>query len=199
MSFVAIEVLFQLKNKWHYLDLKVLEDMPLKQITLEQFDQMIKDGKKYCLMDDYVLDVSYYRWEHPGSTYVIDMTIGKDIGKYFYGSYSLEDMVKPYTHSYIAGKVVKHLVCAKIVDPKAKEIVVPKHALEETNNIAEQILSHTNSYTVIEKIEIMKDVYRFKLANNKNKFKSYYQNLDFSGRGYIINSPQWEVSRYYTI
>lgn len=71
---------------------------------------MIKDGKKYCLMDEYVLDVSYYRWEHPGSTYVIDSTIGKDVGKFFYGSYSLEDWVKPYTHSYIAGKVVLNLV-----------------------------------------------------------------------------------------
>lgn len=62
-----------------------------------------------------------------------------------------------------------------------------------------KILAETNSYTVTEKTEIMKDVYRFKLSNNKNKFKSYYQNLDLSGRGYIINSPQWEVSRYYTI
>jgi cytochrome b involved in lipid metabolism len=45
-----------------------------------------------------VYDVSKY--SHPGGQFLITKTIGKEISRYFYGNFALEDMdVKAYSHS----------------------------------------------------------------------------------------------------
>lgn len=50
---------------------------------------MITRGDKLVILDDMVLDVRNFHWEHPGGQFLIDFHIGRDISKYFYGGYIL--------------------------------------------------------------------------------------------------------------
>ena len=59
-----------------------------------------------------ILDVSKYQFKHPGGKFVINKNIGRDISKFFYGGYTLENLkgLKPYNHSNIARMVVNTLI-----------------------------------------------------------------------------------------
>lgn len=77
-------------------------------MTLEAFNVLIAKGEKLVIIDDLIIDVSKFMHEHPGGTFSISHNIGRDVSKFFYGGYSLENVkkVKEYAHSAQAMKVV---------------------------------------------------------------------------------------------
>lgn len=60
------------------------------------------------LLDDMVLDMGDYMANHPGGKFAMEANIGRDVSKFFYGGYSLENInkVKPHKHSNAARKLV---------------------------------------------------------------------------------------------
>ncbi len=68
------------------------------------------------ILDDMILDISKYKYKHPGGKFVLQQNIGRDISKFFYGGYTLENYegLSPYTHSNIARMVVNSLIIAQI-------------------------------------------------------------------------------------
>ena len=61
-------------------------------------------------MDDLVLDVKEFINHHPGGRFVIRKTVGTDIGKFFFGGYSIENnsqrkIAKGHTHSNYAALI----------------------------------------------------------------------------------------------
>lgn len=63
-----------------------------------------------------VLDVAKFRSEHPGGQFLIDFHVGRDVSKFFYGGYVLENAsgMKPHTHSNIARKIVNSIVIGRL-------------------------------------------------------------------------------------
>ena len=61
-----------------------------------------------------VLDVKAYKKYHPGGSFLVKQTVGRDISKFFYGGYTIEyeEGYKPYAHSNIARMVVNNLAIA---------------------------------------------------------------------------------------
>jgi len=55
-------------------------------MTLEKFNEGIADGKKWCLYNNYVINVTIFRFNHPGGRHLFDPVIGKDIGQFMDGS-----------------------------------------------------------------------------------------------------------------
>ena len=43
------------------------------------------------ILDDLVLNVEKFKCEHPGGRFLLEHSIGRDISKYFYGGYTLEN------------------------------------------------------------------------------------------------------------
>ena len=43
------------------------------------------------ILDDLVLDVSKFMGEHPGGLFSLEHNVGRDVSKFFYGGYSLEN------------------------------------------------------------------------------------------------------------
>lgn len=86
------------------------------RISEEEFRGKIKKGEKLVILDDMVLNVEKFMPNHPGGKFLIEKNIGRDISKYFYGGYSLEnqDRVPPHKHSNIARHVVKSLAICGI-------------------------------------------------------------------------------------
>ena len=54
------------------------------------FEQRIRSGEKLVLLDDMVLDIGEFSYHHPGGQFLIDYNIGRDVSKFFYGSYALD-------------------------------------------------------------------------------------------------------------
>jgi len=57
---------------------------------MDEFDFRVKAGEKLVILDDMVIDLTYFAYSHPGGTFLIDFNIGKDIGKFFYGGYAFD-------------------------------------------------------------------------------------------------------------
>jgi len=69
------------------------------------------------LLDDLVLNVGEFMNQHPGGRFVIRHNIGRDISKYFYGGYCLEDNMgkrpaQGHNHSNDARLIVNDLAVA---------------------------------------------------------------------------------------
>lgn len=199
-----IEFFFQRNKKWKYTDLNRLKNRIHKKITQDEFKALVKQGKKYALFDNYVLDLTWFRHEHPAGSFLIDQNIGKDMGKYFVGSYSMENGVPPYTHSFIAGQILIKLVCGELEETSTPVIVKSQDLNRSNANLRENkdefhIDKLSNIFYVNSKTELIPNVFRFKLINNSSNVMSFYPDLDHSGRSYIIRSMQTELCRYYTI
>ncbi len=64
-----------------------------------------------------VLDVTDYKDNHPGGQFLLSYNIGRDISKFFYGGYQLENYTGRNTvqnHSGIARTIVNKLVVARL-------------------------------------------------------------------------------------
>lgn len=68
------------------------------------------------LLDDLVLNVTKFMDEHPGGKFSIQHNIGRDISKFFYGGYALENQksVPAHTHSNDARKIVNSLIIGRL-------------------------------------------------------------------------------------
>ncbi|CDW84971.1 cytochrome b5-like heme steroid binding domain containing protein [Stylonychia lemnae] len=90
--------------------------VPDEIMTMEEFKSKIQNGSQYVLLDDLVLDVSKYMSNHPGGRFVMEYNVGRDISKYFYGGYILENSggLSPHYHSNVARKIVNSLIIARI-------------------------------------------------------------------------------------
>jgi cytochrome b involved in lipid metabolism len=63
-----------------------------------------------------VIDISSYAYNHPGGAFLLDYNVGRDISKFFYGSYALDgngndpskEETERYTHSNIARKIANN-------------------------------------------------------------------------------------------
>lgn len=90
-------------------------------MTREQFEKSIVEGVPLVLLDNLVLNVGQFINQHPGGRFVIRHNIGHDIGKYFYGGYSLEDNLtrlspQGHVHSQTARTIVNDLIVAVYED-----------------------------------------------------------------------------------
>ena len=68
------------------------------------------------ILNDMVLNVEKFKFNHPGGKFSIQQNIGRDVSKFFYGGYALESNsgLKPHTHSNIARMVVNTLIVGKL-------------------------------------------------------------------------------------
>jgi cytochrome b involved in lipid metabolism len=89
---------------------------PANVITQGELVMRLEGGEQLVVLDDLVLDVSDYQWNHPGGWFVIGYNIGRDISKFFYGGYSLENSngLKPYTHTNLARLTVNSLIVGRL-------------------------------------------------------------------------------------
>jgi hypothetical protein len=116
-----------------------------------------------------VLDVRKFRSEHPGGQFLIDFHIGRDVSKFFYGGYVLENQsgMTPYTHSNVARAIVNSMIIGK---------------LNEASETFEGHISHSyniNSTTKVFTFTIMGDA-RYQAPASTN--------VDTIGKHYLIRS-----------
>lgn len=115
---VAIEILYRWRYK--YTDKGVVKKQDVPVMSQLQLNTLIRNGRKLVLFNNFILDVESFMDEHPGTRFVIAENIGADIGKYFYGAYSVEADVAPHTHSSYAATLITKLTIGKLKQSKSK-------------------------------------------------------------------------------
>ena len=78
---------------------------------MQEFKESVNSGKQFVILDDMVIDVSIFMDDHPGGKFSLQHNIGRDVSKYFYGGYSMENIEKVphHIHSNDARKIVTKL------------------------------------------------------------------------------------------
>lgn len=85
-------------------------------ISEEEFEKRIKDGEQLVILDNMVVDISSYAYNHPGGAFLLDYNVGRDISKFFYGSYALDgngndpskQETERHAHSNLARKIANN-------------------------------------------------------------------------------------------
>lgn len=61
------------------------EDSDLPTMTVSHFYESVESGDEYTIVNDFVVDIGGFASRHPGSSAVIQRSVGKDITEYFFG------------------------------------------------------------------------------------------------------------------
>jgi len=86
--FVVLEIVYRLwRNKSGPLTTREVT----KTLTTEEYEKLVHNGGKLCILDDFILDTERYASRHPGGQFLIEATVGRDVSKYFYGGYKMEN------------------------------------------------------------------------------------------------------------
>jgi hypothetical protein len=110
MLVIIIEILFKLR--YTYKQKGLIEKPGLPEMSPLMFEKLVKNGRKLVLFNNYIVDVESFMETHPGTRFVIAESVGTEIGKYFYGAYSIETNVQPHTHSSYAAGLLEKLTIA---------------------------------------------------------------------------------------
>lgn len=89
------------------------------------------------IIDDLILDVSQFMSEHPGGRFLVEHSIGRDVSKYFYGGYVMENGVglTPHRHSNVARSIVNKIVVGRLND-RAHTFTVRVSATQVINHFS---------------------------------------------------------------
>jgi len=157
-TIIANELLYQsmLRNE----DAFSIDGYPV--ISEKEFENKIKKGERLHILDNLVLDLSNFAKVHPGGTFLIDYTVGRDISKFFYGGYSLDGNTSVpgsnaivNNHSNVARKIAKSHVVA-ILGGKVQEnafIIQEKHSVNQTTSTLELTVHDQSKLSLISGIQ----------------------------------------------
>ncbi|CDW77349.1 cytochrome b5-like heme steroid binding domain containing protein [Stylonychia lemnae] len=151
------------------------------EMSSEEFYDRIKRGEKLVLLNDMVLNVSKYQFNHPGGKFVIAQNVGRDITKFFYGAYQMENYgnQKPYFHSNVARAIVNELMMGRM-STKAPKFIAQAVGKYPVN-------SNTKCFV-------------FRSHTNVPGISKYYPDISYIGKHYLLSSlDQFQVRRQYTI
>ena len=169
--------------------------------------EFYESKRKLALFNDYVVDLTTYAFDHPGGKYVIQQCNKKDIGKYLYGAYSMENNVSPHKHSLIAMKIVERLIWARIMSNSElmQEFDSNRSVAMfiENPNLVEAGVYNTRQisiYKVANVEEISKNFHRVTFNDNEAKENiQFSKGLDSIWKHYAVVSLKDQIARYYTV
>ena len=147
---------------------------------------MLKDGRALVIMNELVLDMDGYIGYHPGGRFVLERNIGRDISKFYCGSYSIleDNSIKMHNH----GKQADWQVYQMIIGHCSGQL---KGA--ETHLVKKVTQALANETTGTFRLDTVS-------KDSKHQYRDYYSDLSNIGLYYVIyekNNPT--KKRQYTI
>lgn len=116
--FVGNEIYYQY---WRRLEDPFIIEEFYPVITSDEFEERVRNGEKLVILDNLVLDITDFLKMHPGGSFLLQQTIGRDVSKFFYGGYALDgnsnDPSTPnqrHAHTNVARRIANRLVIALI-------------------------------------------------------------------------------------
>jgi len=159
-------------------------------MTIKEFEEAVKSGKKYVVLDEYVLDLESFLPYHPGGKFVLQHNIGQDVSKFFHGGYSLEGNMGPrpasgHKHTNQARKIVNKLIIAR---------------LDATTEVSSTICMVDNALTTA--VNLTTNAFFLKSRDGRTvpNFRRFFPGTKMLGKHFTIRTlTGLKPTRHYTI
>jgi hypothetical protein len=194
--FFLVVILLEIYHR-RFLKQHVTLEEPIRVIKREEFERLItEDGKKLLLLDDLVLDCEIFMLKHPGGKFAIQQNIGRDISKFFHGSYAFEgnvgrssDPPSGHKHSNYARLIVNQLCIARL------------ESTSEGGSYAVPLICKVSN---AEKRYLNDDVVTFAIetsnGDNIPSVSNFHSTLEHLGKHFLVQSAaNPAIQRHYTI
>jgi len=133
---------------------------------------MLKDGENIVIMNELVLNMGDYIGYHPGGRFVLERNVGRDVSKFYCGSYSmLEDgSIKMHNHGQQADWQVYQMIIGHVA---GQEKGCETHMVKKVH----QALANETTGT-----------FRLETLNKERKYqyRDYYSDLSNIGLYYVL-------------
>ena len=96
-----------------------------KEESIDEIMAEINDIN-WVIIDDNIYDVTNFN--HPGGNYLIQLSKGKEISRYFYGAYGFTPKDKGHKHSVSANNLLQSMYIGKL--PSIFQLIKSKHTKE---------------------------------------------------------------------
>ncbi len=181
-------------------------EKPDRVVSLQEFRRRA-EKEQLVLLDDLILDVSKFKENHPGGQFLLEHNIGRDISKFFYGGYALDNNdvkrgFKRHAHTSVAYSQLESLIVGRLVDKEGAQLneqsvvvgtVVPSFIA--TIKKREPVNSVTNTITFD-----VKELLNKGGVPQSNLPKRFYKDVDMIGKHFLISdSRTYKIKRHYTI
>ncbi|CDW75650.1 cytochrome b5-like heme steroid binding domain containing protein [Stylonychia lemnae] len=176
---IALEIRYQFMIRS-----KVSSSDRYRLVTMKEFNRLIQEGRKLVILDDLIIDVAKYIFDHPGGPQVLDGNIGRDISKFFYGGYQYENFSGKqdnHAHSDSANLVVASLTIGRLEKNYSKEY--------QTQLIQDQITAGEQTRTFV-----------FQGNTIRQGLQTFYKDIQMIGKHFLVyNTRNLKAKRHYTI
>ena len=125
-------------------------------------------------MNELVLDMGDYIGYHPGGRFVLEKNVGRDISKFYCGSYSiLEDLsIVLHTHGRQADWQVYQMIIGTVEGQKKGAATVAVYKERQLNENSHTATFHLHAFD----------------ETKKDQYKRFHNSLNHVGQYYIINA-----------
>ena len=119
---VVMESMWSLVKHYHMTQaLKSLNktDGSLPQLTYDEFRSRVSDKQQLMVLDNKILEIKDWEQFHPGGKWVLQKCVGRDISKFFCGSYHLlydDKKNRRHFHSSTAIQIANDLTIAQVAN-----------------------------------------------------------------------------------
>lgn len=157
---------------------------------VEILKEIIEKKREWVFYDEYILDVSGFKWNHPGGSFVFPLIYGQDAGKFINGCSSINDNTRPYTHSAIAKNMINFLKIGRVAYPVG--VLVASNSTETQSDMNWTITDNTMLSTVTNCLEF---------SSNNWEVSSDPPGYEWMGKHFLVTLQIQgrQISRYYSL
>lgn len=201
---VLLILILEIRHRFAYLYKNVLPDDTVVKIRELELYELIqkekthveiikkikKDQKAWVFYDEFVLDLSGYRWNHPGGSYFFPQIYGQDVGKYLCGSSGIDDNVTPHIHSKKALNMIPYLAISKVAYPS--DVLLNIEPLEKLDSM---------NWVLVDNVAISSSTHCLEFSSQLWKVNSSPSGYEWMGKHFLVTYKVngFPVRRYYSL
>lgn len=152
----------------------------------EEVREEVKNGKKYVIYQEDVIDIEPFAAVHPGLAKVFEGLLGKEISRWFHGSEGVDG--KSHAHSEEAIKILRYFKIGKIEDPIKEDFfrgIEPGKSIVDYNFVSEEQEGVTDVHILV------------KLTHPTIMLAPMFSNVESFGRYFTIFAFAKKIWRNY--
>ena len=160
------------------------------QRHIDIYNEIRINKRKWVFYDEFILDVSGFRLNHPGGSFIFNSVYGQDIGKFINGSSSINDEINPYTHSQVAKDMVNFLKIGRLAFPVG--IFINRIKTEEQSSMVWALSNSTKVSSSVYCLEFSSEAWD--IVENPSGF-------EWMGKHFLVTAKigKKTVCRYYRL
>ncbi|KAA0149816.1 hypothetical protein FNF29_05642 [Cafeteria roenbergensis] len=136
-----------------------------QSLTMHDVKMAIRAGNKWVLLDGWVFDVSNFLYTHPGGAFLIEGSIGTDVGQFFFGRDAFSERVGKHVHSQRAHTLLRGM-CVGVLKSTATGQASSNWADRTSGDRAEDAVTWTVAKRTIINPGADREVVRLEFRNS---------------------------------